>query len=171
MNDALKQKVCLQVERDIKTIETFQKDLDTLEQVYLKTLNREFDKSKYKPGAVINNLLFQVYDLPLDQTAINLIDNATLDNSEDSRELIELSSMYKLYAKNINDVETIIYDRLTSNLSQIEKTQDWYLELITDFNCENDCLNYLSKNKDFKNQIASLRFLYNNLYGDLVNGF
>nr|WP_321226155.1 hypothetical protein [uncultured Psychroserpens sp.] len=170
INNELTKKVIKQIERDIQKTKAFQKDLDTIQNIYLKALDRDYDRSKFKMNSMVSTLLNDVYDLPLDQTAINLIDNATLDNSARSKELIAVSSMYKLYAKNINDIENIIYEKLTSNLSEIEKTEDWYVELITDYKCKDDCIRYLSSAK-FKSKIASLRFLYVNLYGDLVYGF
>ncbi|WP_047546195.1 hypothetical protein [Psychroserpens sp. Hel_I_66] len=170
INNELSQKVIKQMDRDIQKALAFQNDLDTIQNIYLKVLDRDYDQSKVKMNSMVSTLLFDVYDLPLDQTVINLIDNATLDNSEQSKQLTAISSMYKLYAKNINDIEKIIYEKLTSNLSEIEKTQDWYVELITDYKCKNDCIRYLGSDT-FKSQIASLRFLYVNLYGDLANGF
>lgn len=170
INNELTKKVIVQIERDIQKTKAFQFDLDTIQNIYLKALDRDYDSSKVGMGSTISTLLYDVYDLPLDQTAINLIDNATLDNSRRSKELISLSSTYKLYAKNFNDIENIIYQKLTSNLSEIERTQDWYVELITDYKCKDDCIRYLRSDK-FKSQIASLRFLYVNLYGDIVYGF
>nr|WP_321223407.1 hypothetical protein [uncultured Psychroserpens sp.] len=119
INNELTQKVILQIEKDIYKTQAFQKDLDTIQNIYLKGLDREYDRSKVKSNSMVSTLLYDVYDLPLDQTAINLIDNATLNNSARSKELIAVSSMYKLYAKNINDIENIIYEKLTSNLSEI----------------------------------------------------
>ncbi|WP_052467140.1 hypothetical protein [Psychroserpens damuponensis] len=170
INNELTKKVIIQLQRDIQKTKAFQKDLDTIQNIYLKALDRDYDSLKTGLDYSISTLLYDVYDLPLDQTTINLIDNAALDNSEKSKELIALSSTYKLYAKNFNDIENIIYEKMTSNLTEIEKTQDWYVELITDYKCKDDCIRYLNSNK-FKSQIASLRFLYVNLYGDIVYGF
>ena len=170
-NRNLQQKVLVQLDRDIKDIEDFKKELDSLNQVYLKTLGRDYDRSKVDDAGMISTILFEVQDLGLNKHSVNWIDNADLDNSKTSEMLIQLSSTYKLYFKNIDDIETIIYKKMTSNLEILEKTQPWYTELITDFNCKNDCVQYLLYNDDHKSRIASLRFLYINGYGDIINGF
>lgn len=77
----------------------------------------------------------------LDQQNMNWIDNALLDNSKASEHLVTLSGTYKLYFKNIDDIENIIYKKFASNLEYLEATQPWYTKLLTDFRCENDCIN------------------------------
>lgn len=37
--------------------------------------------------------------------------------------------------------------------------------------CRNDCINYLLKNESHKSRIASLRFLYVNGYGNIIEDF
>jgi len=170
-NKDLQQKVLTQLERDINDIETFNLELDSLDNVYLKTLSRKYDRSKVNDNGLISTILFEVKDLGLNKQNINWIDTAELDNSVASQKLINLSSIYKLYFKNIDDIEIIIYKKLTTNLEILEATQPWYTELITDFNCKNDCIEYLLHNDEHKARIASLRFLYINNYGDLINGF
>jgi len=170
-NVDLQQKVLKQLDTDIEVLADFQKDLDTLQHVYLKTLDRPYDKSKLGPGSLISTILFDVNTITLDQHVTNLVDNAKLDKSDASQELIELSSTYKLYRKDIDDIETLIFNQMTSNLKEIEKTEAWYIEFITDFVCKNDCINYLLNNTDHKARIASLRFLYISGYGQIINAF
>lgn len=170
-NKELQQKVLVQLERDIKELEHFKNELDALNQVYLKTLGRDYDKNKVDEGGLISTILFEVKELTLDKHSINWIDNATLENTKTSETLVELSSLYKVYFKNIDDIESIIYKKLTTNLEILEATQPWYTELITDFSCKTDCVKYLLYNEEHKSRIASLRFLYINGYGSIVDGF
>ncbi len=170
-NKNLQQKILVQLEHDINNIESFKEELDGLNNVYLKTLGRDYDKSKVDNSALISTILFEVKELALNKHSVNWIDNAELDNSKASEMLLELSSTYKIYFKNINDIESIIYKKLTTNLEIIETTQPWYTELITDFICKNDCINYLLHNEEHKSRIASLRFLYINGYGSIIDGF
>ncbi len=170
-NITLQNKVLVQLEQDINDIDAFRKELDTLNNVYLKTLDRKYDKRKVDNGGLISTILFDVKDLGLDKQNVNWIDNAVLDNSVASESLVNLSGIYKLNFKNIDDIERIIYEKFTTNLEYLESTQPWYTMLITDFKCENDCINYLLHDEGHKSRIASLRFLYTTGYGDLVNGF
>ena len=170
-NITLQTKVLVQLKKDIKDIDAFRKELDTLNNVYLKTLKRTYDRSKVDDGGLISTILLDVKDLGLDKQNMNWIDNAVLDNSEASESLVNLNATYKLYFKNIDDIEKIIYEKFTTNLEYLESTQPWYTILITDFRCENDCINYLLHDEGHKARIASLRFLYSNGYGDLVNDF
>lgn len=170
-NRSLQEKVLVQLERDIATVDYFRKELDTLDQVYLKYLERDFDETKAAGKNVFSMILFEVTELGLDEHVINWIDNAELDDTKASEKLIDLSGTYKLYFKNISDIERIIYDKITSNLEILEKTQSWYTELITDFSCKTDCVKYLLEDENHKARIASLRFIYIKAYGDIVNGF
>jgi hypothetical protein len=170
-NKNLQQKVLAQLERDINDISNFRLELDSLDHLYLKALKRDYDKSKIEKGGLLTTVLFEVKDLGLNKQNVNWIDSAELDNSNASQSLINLSSVYKLYYKNIDDIENIIYKKLTSNLEVLEKTQDWYTDLITDFNCNNDCVQFLRLDEGHKSRIASLRFLYIYNYGDLAKGF
>jgi hypothetical protein len=170
-NVDLQNKVLVQLDKDINDLERFRKELDTLDQVYLKTLGRDYDRTKVNDAGLISTILFDVKDLGLDQQSVNWIDNAVLDDSKASESLINLSGTYKLYFKNIDDIENIIYEKFKTNLEDLESTQPWYTELITDFRCGNDCVRYLLYSEEHKAKIASLRFLYINGYGDLVRGF
>lgn len=170
-NKELQHKVLKQIDMDIVAISNFEKDLDTIHETFLKVLERDYDKSKVNETGLVSTILFEVINLSLDNHVNNLVDNAVLDNSEASQKLIDISSTYKLYAKSIEEIETIIYNKVTDNLENIEKTQPWYTELITDFICRNDCINYLLKNEDHKSRMASLRFLYVNGYGSIVGSF
>lgn len=170
-NRNLQEKVLVQLKRDIAVVDRFRTELDTLDQVYLKYLERDYDKTKTVGKNVFSMILFEVTELGLDEHAVNWIDNAVLDNTKASEKLIDLSSTYKLYFKNIGDVERVIYDKITSNLEILEKTQPWYTELITDFSCKTDCVKFLLEDESHKARIASLRFIYIKAYGDIVNGF
>jgi hypothetical protein len=170
-NITLQTKVLVQLKKDIEDIDAFRKELDTLNNVYLKTLKRAYDRSKVDDGGLISTILLDIKDLGLDKQNMNWIDNAVLDNSEASESLVNLSAIYKSYIKNIDDIEIIIYEKFTTNLEYLELTQPWYTTLITDFRCENECINYLLHDEGHKARIASLRFLYSNGYGDLVNDF
>ena len=167
----LQQKVLNQLTTDIKALGDFQNEIDSLNQTYRKVLGREYDKSKVNDDAVITTVLFEVNTLTLDKHINNLVENSILDDSKASQELIELNSTYKLYLKDIDDIERIIYKKMTDNLAEIEKTQPWYTELITDFVCRNDCINYLLNDDTHKSRLASLRFLYVNAYGQIIDGF
>ncbi|MFC0605683.1 hypothetical protein [Winogradskyella pulchriflava] len=171
INRNLQEKVLVQLDRDIATVDYFRKELDTLDQVYLKYLEREYDENKAAGKNVFSMILFEVTELGLDEHIVNWVDNAKLDDTKASEKLIDLSGTYKLYFKNISDIERIIYDKITSNLEILEKTQPWYSELITDFSCKTDCVKYLLEDENHKARIASLRFIYIKAYGDIVNGF
>lgn len=170
-NIELQEKVLNQLDLDIGYVENFQKTLDTLNQIYFKVLDRDYDKTKVNDDGLLSTVLFEVNALALDLHVNNLVDNSVLDDSKASQELIEINSMYKLQSKSIKDIEDIIFSKMRTNLEELERTQDWYTELITDFKCGNDCINYLLHNEDHKSRIASLRFLYVHGYGDILNGF
>jgi len=169
-NTELKKQVITQLEDDILEIEKYQRELDTLQEGYLKILDRPYDTTKVKSSTVIASILLEVSSITLNNNVINFIDNAALNNSRISQELIDLSSVYKLYKKDIAEIEVIIFDALVQNLKEIELTQDWYVEFITDFTCKNDCINFLVNDKQHKARMASLRFLYVNGYGSIING-
>ncbi len=170
-NVELQKKVLAQIDKDIAFIRDFNEDIEGLNQTYLKVLGRDYDREKVDEGSIISTVLFSVNTLSLNKHLNNLIDNATLDNSEASQELINLNSLYKKNLKDIEDIETIIYDKMTNNLAVIEETQPWYSELITDFVCRNDCINYLLEDEGHKSRIATLRFLYVNGYGSIIDGY
>ena len=170
-NIELQDKVLEQLDKDIESLEIFQKELDVLQETYLKALGREYDKSKMKRNGLISTILFDVTILSLDQRLINLIDNADLDNSKTSQSLLDLRSVYKLYAIDIGNIENVIYQKLVSNLEILEKSQSWYPDLITDFKCENDCIDFLLHDEGQKSRIASIRFLYITGYGGIIDGF
>lgn len=170
-NVDLQEKVLLQLEKDIEVIDQFKKELDTLNNVYLRVLNREYDKTKMDEKGILSTLLLDVKDLGMDMHNTNWIDNAVLDTSKASENLINLSGIYKSYFKDIDDIEKIIYEKFTANLGYLEKTQPWYTTLITDLRCENDCINYLLRSEQHKSRTASLRFLYIHSYRELVSRF
>lgn len=157
-NIELQKKVLVQLDKDIAFLKDFQEDIEVLNQSYLKVLGREYDNEKINESSMIGTVLFSVNTLSLEKHLNNLIDNATLDDSEASQQLINLNSMYKIYLKDIDDIEAIIYEKMTNNLAVIEQTQSWYPELITDFVCRNDCINYLLNDEGHKSRIATLRF-------------
>ncbi len=168
-NAELEKQVIAQLEDDILEIERYQKELDTLQHSYLKVLNRPYDTTKVPSGSIIGTILLQVSTITLNSKVINFIDNAALNNSRVSQDLIDISSMYKIYMKEIGDTEVVIFDALVKNLKEIESTQDWYVEFITDFKCKNDCINFLLNDQQHKARMASLRFLYVNGYGGIID--
>tara|TARA_R110000751_G_scaffold74057_1_gene149886 strand:+ start:5333 stop:6064 length:732 start_codon:yes stop_codon:yes gene_type:complete len=170
-NVQLQEKVLTQLDKDINDLDQFLKELDTLDNTYLRVLEREYDKTIVDKKGILSTILFDVKDLSLDKQNSNWIDNAVLHNSQASENLINLSGIYKSYFKDINDMEQIIYNKFTTNLEYLEETQPWYTTLITDLKCENDCINYLLNSEEHKSRIASLRFLYLNGYGEIVNSF
>lgn len=170
-NIALQKKVLIQLEKDIFKIDNFRKELDTLDNVYLSYLKRDYDKTKTVGKNVFSLILFEVTELGLDKNNQSLISNSQLDNSKASQKLTDLNAIYKLYFKNIDDIEQVIYAKLSDNLEFLEQTQPWYTELITDFHCKTDCAKFLGTDDNFKARIASLRLLYIKAYGDLVRGF
>lgn len=170
-NRDLQEKVLMQLDIDIKDIDDFRKDLDTLDNYYLKALNRDYDTTMIVEQKVISKILFEVIDLGLSKQNMNDIDNTLLDNSIASEELVNLSNQYKYYFKNIDDTEKIIYKKTTSNMEVLEATQPWYTRLVTDFKCGEDCSSYIFTDTSHLARIASLRLLYKSNYGEIVKGF
>jgi len=170
-NQELKSQVIVQLEKDIKHIEEFEQELNTLNQAYLKVLDRPHDASKLNSNSVVATLLLNIKVLSLGNSATNLIDNAQLNNSKDAKNMLNLSSSYKLYLKSIDDTEAIIFKAISDNLKAIEDSEDWYVEFITDFNCTPECFTFLTTSKEHKARMASLRFLYVNVYNNILNNF
>lgn len=170
-NKNLQEKVLTQLERDITNVDDFSKELNILDQYYLKLLKRDYDITLVNDNKIISAVLFDIKDLGLSKQNMNWIDAAQLDDSETSEMLVNVSSMYKLYFKNIDDIETFIYKKTTSNLEYLEATQPWYTELVTDLNCNSDCSDYLLNDSSHRARIASLRLLYIDNYADLIRGF
>jgi len=167
----LKNQVIVQLEIDILNIETYLTNLDSLQEDYLKILKLPYDKTKAKNGSLFSTLLFSVNTIAIKNNVNNLIDNAQLNSSKTSQDLIDLSSSYKLYIKDLSGIEDLIFETVTNNLKEIEKTQDWYVEFISGFICRNGCINYLGNNKQLKSRMASIRFLYVNVYGRVIKHF
>jgi len=165
----LKNRVLNQVNSDLAVIEEFQKELDTLQQEYLLILDRDYDSSMVKSGSQIASLLLQVNTISIDNSVMTMIDGFQLNDNDISRGLISLSGLYKLYLTDLNDIEKIIVDSTTENLKEIEKNESWYADFITDFKCRNECINYLRFNEGHRARMASLRFLYYNGYGGIVD--
>ncbi len=170
-NNDLQEKVLAQLDRDINAIEDFSKELNILDQYFLKLLKRAHDSTLVNENKMISAVLFDVKDLGLSKQSVNWIDAAQLDNSKASEMLVNVSQMYKLYFKNIDDIETFIYKKTTSNLEYLEATQSWYTALITDLNCNADCSDYLLNDPSHHARIASLRLLYIDNYAELVRAF
>ena len=167
---ALKSRVLRQVDSDIKIIEHFQKDLDTLQEEYLSVLDKTYDKTMVRTGSIIASLLIQVNTLDVDNSVISMIDGVDLKDNQIARELVDTSGLYKLYLSDIEGIGKIIIST-TNNLKEIEKTESWYADFITDFACRNECIKYLLSNSDHKAGMASLRFLYLNGYGGIRDNF
>lgn len=168
-NVELKRSVVIQLDKDIAAIEHYQKELDTLQNNYLNFLNKEHDSTKLKRGSVLGTLFFRVNTMDIDTQVINMIDNATLNESKASEKLLNLNSSYKVYLEEIKYVENLILTTITENLKEIERSQDWYADFITDLHCKDDCIDYLLNNKQHKARIASLRFLYVHGYGKTIS--
>ncbi len=167
-NVELKENVIKQLEKDISAIEAYEKELDTLQNNYLNFLGKKHDKEKLKRGSVLGTLLFQVNTMDTDTHVIDMIDNADLNDSNASDKLVNLNSTYKIYLEEIKAVEHLIFTTITDNLKEIERTEEWYADFITDLVCKNECIDYLKNNKQHKARMASLRFLYVNSYGNIV---
>ena len=170
-NALLQDKVYKQMTRDLEDLNEFSEDLDQLNQIYLKTLGREYNGTEMETGAIIGTLLFEVNTVDLNQQVVEWIDNADLDDSKAAEELLSINSSYKRYLKYIENIEKVIFEKLASNLEEIEKSQDWYIELVTDFKCQLECREYLLKDQAHKSRIASLRLLYAESYADIIIGF
>jgi len=170
-NRNLQEKVLAQLDTDIADLDDFRKDLDTLDNYYLRALNRDYDAKKIVDQKLIPKILFEVIDLGLSEQNMNSIENAVLDNSLASEELLYLSNRYKFHFKNIDDTEKIIYQKTTTNIEAIEATQPWYTELVTDFRCREDCYNYIFTDESNLARIASLRLLYKSNYAEIVKVF
>jgi hypothetical protein len=65
----------LQLEKDMEAIDQFIKELDTLNKVCLRVLNREYDKTKMDEKGILSTLLLDVKDLGIDKHNTNWIDN------------------------------------------------------------------------------------------------
>ncbi|WP_298516269.1 hypothetical protein [uncultured Kordia sp.] len=167
-NVELKQNIIKQLDKDIEAINVYQKNLDTLQQNYLNYLKTSEDGSNPLFGNILGSLLFEVNTMDIDTHAITMIDNATLNETKASEKLLDLNSAYKMYLEEIKSVERLIFTTITENLKEIERTQDWYTEFITNLKCQNDCVDYFTNNKQHKARIASLRFLYVNGYGQII---
>ncbi|WP_082113191.1 hypothetical protein [Kordia jejudonensis] len=168
-NEELQKNIIKQLEKDIAAIENYQRRLDTLQNNYLNFLGKKHDKDKLQGGSLLGTLLFQVNTMDTDTHVIDMIDNAKLNDSKATEKLLNLNSAYKIYLEEIKAVERLIFTTITDNLKEIERTQDWYADFITDLVCTNDCINYLRNNKLHKARIASLRFLYVNGYGQIIS--
>lgn len=167
-NVDLRNDVIKQLERDIKAIETYELELDTLQNNYLNILDKDHDETKIKPGSMVGSLLFSVNTMDTNTNIINMIDNGNLNESIATDQLLNLNSVYKIYLEEIKAVERLIFNTITNNLKEIERTQHWYADFVTDFACQNDCMEYLKNNQQHKARMASLRFLYINGYGRII---
>ncbi|WP_405301683.1 hypothetical protein [Kordia sp.] len=168
-NVELRRNVIKQLEKDILEIKKYESDLDTLQNHYLHFLDKEHDKNKLKPGDIVGTLLFKLNKMDSDTHLIEMIDNATLNESKASEKLLNLNSVYKLYLDEIKSVEELIFSTITDNLKEIERTQHWYADFITDLVCNDDCYEYLKNDTLHKARMASLRFLYVNGYGEIIS--
>ncbi len=170
-NDALRVQVIKNLENDITKVTRFQDKLETLNQNYLAILGR----SKNTPQATIERLTamlpFKIEVLSLRKSTMNLIDNAELNSSKAAAGMLNLSNTYKVYLADISDIEAVIFEAMSANLKSVEETQDWYVEFVTDFNCNSDCFNYLATDKGHIARMASLRFLYDDQYSQIIDGF
>jgi hypothetical protein len=169
-NVELRLNIIKQLDKDIASITAYQKNLDTLQQNYLQYLQHSNDSLEGLSGNVLGSLLFEVNTMDIDTHVITMIDNAKLSPSKTSEELLNLTSTYKIYIEELKSVERLIFTSITENLKEIERTQDWYVEFVTNLVCRNDCINYFLKDTQHKARIASLRFLYINGYGQIVSG-
>lgn len=153
---------------DIKTIADYQKKIDTIQQRFLKILGKTYDQTMASPNDFVASLLFEPNVMDLDNTVINLIDNSNLNDSGASQVLLNLSAKYKSHTDVVKDLESLIFNKMTDNLKEIEKTQEWYTDFITNFKCENDCIDFLLNDKKHKARMASLRFLEVDVYGQML---
>jgi hypothetical protein len=67
-------------------------------------------KNKMDEKGILSTLLLDVKDLGMDVHNTNWIDNAVIDASKASENLINLSGIYKSYFKDIDAIEKIIYE-------------------------------------------------------------
>jgi len=168
-NQELASQVIIQLQKDITTITNYQKKIDTIQQRFLRVLGKKYDHSMVHKNSFIGSLLFEPNIMDLDNTVINLIDNANLNDTETSKELLNLSSAYKSHTDLIKQLENLIFTKINDNLKEIEKTEDWYIDLITDYTCKSDCMDFLLNNTKHKSRMASLRFLEVDVYGQSLN--
>ncbi|MEM6722004.1 MAG: DUF6090 family protein [Bacteroidota bacterium] len=166
-NVELRENIIKQLDKDIASISAFQQNLDTLQKNYLNYLKAN-DSINPIPGDVLGSLLFEVNTMDLDSHVMTMIDNATLNQSKASEELLNLNSTYKIYKEELAAIERLIFTGITENLKEIERSQDWYIEFVTNLVCKNDCIHYFYNDKHHKARIASLRFLYINGYGQTI---
>lgn len=168
---SLKNRVLKQVDYDLKEIENYSFYLDTLQQDFLAVLDKPYDSTMVKFGARRASILLQLDILEVDNSVISMIDNLELEDNALSRELIDMSGLYKLYLKDIEDMEDIVLRSMEQNLREIEASESWYLDLVTDFVCNGACLEFLSNNAAHKARIASLRYIYIDGYGGSIYDF
>lgn len=167
-NLELKKNVIKQLDKDISAIEAYEKELDELQENYISYLHISEETKKTLTGDLLTALLFEVNTIDIDTHTITMIDNANLNDSKASEKLLDLNSMYKIYLDEVKSIERLIFTTMTDNVKEIERTQDWYTEFITDLKCAKDCVDFFINDKQHKARIASLRFLYVNGYGSLI---
>ncbi|WP_026756014.1 DUF6090 family protein [Sediminibacter sp. Hel_I_10] len=167
----LKARVLKQVDSDLEVMQRYRINLDTLQQEYLKVLEKAHDSSLTRFGSRVASLILQVEVLEVDNSTINMIDNVYLEDNEVARELNDMSGLYKLYFKDMKAVETIVFDAMVENLKTLERTEAWYPDFITNFNCSDECIAYLLNNSELKARIASLRYFLIDGYGGTVDDF
>ncbi len=168
---SLKNRVLEQVDYDLKEIENYRSYLDTLQQDFLAVLDKPYDTTMVKFGARRASILLQVDILEVDNSVISMIDNLELGENAVSRELIDMAGLYKLYLKDIEDMEDIVLRLMEQNLKEIEASEPWYLDLVTDFICKKGCIEFLSTNAAHKARLASLRYIYIDGYGGSISDF
>ena len=171
VNEALRLQVIKNLENDILKISRFQDKLEALNQDYLAILGRSNDTSQETVERLTVTLPFKIEVLSLRKSTMNLIDNAELNTSRAATVMLNLSNTYKVYLANISDVEAVIFEAMSDNLKGMEQTQDWYVAFVTDFKCGSDCYSYLATDKGHKARMASLRFLYDDHYSTIIDGF
>lgn len=168
-NTELAKQVTIELKKNIITISNYKKKIDTIQQRFLKILGKKHDQKMVRQNDFVGALLFEPNIMDLDNTVINLIDNADLNESDASKVLLNLSSSYKSHMDLIKQLENLIFEKMTANLKEIEKQQDWYIDLITDYNCKSACMEFLLHDKDHKSRMASLRFLEVDVYGQSLH--
>lgn len=164
-NTELAKQVTIELKKNITTISSYKKKIDTIQQRFLKILGKKYDQTMVRQNDFVGSLLFEPNIMDLDNTVINLIDNADLNESETSKVLLNLSSSYKSHIDLIKQLESLIFTKINDNLKEIEKTEEWYIDLLTDYSCQNECIEFLLHNKAHKSRMASLRFIEVDVYG------
>lgn len=163
-------RVLAQLDKDIINVKEYQNDLYVLEHTFLSFFNKKHDSTVVTESKVIQ-LLFSINTLDMNDRVGILIDNTELNSSKYEEILTDINGMYKNYIPNLEKIETVIIQSVRDNIDYVRDSTTWYTEFILDLTCRDECVRFLLNDEKYKAKIASLKFLYANGYGGIVDSF